>query len=176
MKNGLSVLLAGVMATSLFGCSSNEPKEQVKLTIAAAASLENAFEDELIPMFEHGSYKQSKRIYKKMLEAKVIVFASPVYFYTFNASMKLLIDRTFAIEKTIHDKDFYLLTTGLAPEESYFRIIKDTFQKYIDCLRVGGNRFVDSILGFQTGNKDDIEKTNALEKAYNMAKAIKINE
>ena len=115
-------------------------------------------------------------IYKKMLEAKVIVFASPVYFYTFNASMKLLIDRTFAIEKTIHDKDFYLLTTGLAPEESYFRIIKDTFQKYIDCLRVGGNRFVDSILGFQTGNKDDIEKTNALEKAYNMAKEIKINE
>lgn len=117
-----------------------------------------------------------QEIYEKMLEAKVIVFASPVYFYTFNASMKLLIDRTFAIEKTIHDKDFYLLTTGLAPEESYFRIIKDTFQKYIDCLRVGGNRFVDSILGFQTGNKDDIEKTNALEKAYNMAKEIKINE
>ena len=117
-----------------------------------------------------------QEIYEKMLEAKVIVFASPVYFYTFNASMKLLIDRTFAIEKTIHDKDFYLLTTGLAPEESYFRIIKDTFQKYIDCLRVGGNRFVDSILGFQTGNKDDIEKTNALEKAYNMEKEIKINE
>lgn len=40
MKKVLSVLLAGVMVTSLFGCSSNEPKEQVKLTIAAAASLE----------------------------------------------------------------------------------------------------------------------------------------
>ena len=56
MKKGLSILLAGVMATSLFGCSSNEPKEEkkeeVKLTIAAAASLENAFEEELIPMFE----------------------------------------------------------------------------------------------------------------------------
>ena len=25
-------------------------------------------------------------------------------------------------------------------------------------LRVGGNRFVDYVLGFQTGNKDDIEK------------------
>ena len=115
-------------------------------------------------------------IYKKMLEAKVIVFASPVYFYTFNASMKLLLDRTFAIEKTIHDKDFYLLSTGLAPDESYFRIIKETFQKYIDCLRVGGNRFVDSILGFQTGDKDDIEKIDSIEKAYNMAKEIKINE
>ena len=52
MRKGLSILLAGVMATSLFGCSSNKPKEEVKLTIAAAASLENAFEDELIPMFE----------------------------------------------------------------------------------------------------------------------------
>ena len=56
MKKGLSILLAGVMATSLFGCSSNKPEEkkeeQVKLTIAAAASLENAFEEELIPMFE----------------------------------------------------------------------------------------------------------------------------
>ena len=117
-----------------------------------------------------------QEIYEKMLEAKVIVFASPVYFYTFNASMKLLLVRTFAIEKTIHDKDFYLLSTGLAPDESYFRIIKETFQKYIDCLRVGGNRFVDSILGFQTGDKDDIEKTDSIEKAYNMAKEIKINE
>ena len=120
--------------------------------------------------------KKQNNLYKKMIEASIIAFALLVYFYTFNGSMKLLIDRTFAIEKTIHDKDFYLFTTGLAPEESYFRIIKDTFQKYIDCLRVGGNRFVDSILGFQTGNKDDIEKTNALEKAYNIAKEIKINE
>ena len=120
--------------------------------------------------------KKQNNLYKKMIEASIIAFALLVYFYTFNGSMKLLIDRTFAIEKTIHDKDFYLFTTGLAPEESYFRIIKDTFQKYIDCLRVGGNRFVDSILGFQTGNKDDIEKTNALEKAYNMVKEVKINE
>ena len=73
-------------------------------------------------------------------------------------------------------KIFYLLSTGLAPDESYFRIIKETFQKYIDCLRVGGNRFVDSILGFQTGDKDDIEKIDSIEKAYNMAKEIKINE
>ena len=122
------------------------------------------------------SVKKQNNLYKKMIEANIIIFALLVYFYTFNGSMKLLIDRTFAIEKTIHDKDFYLLTTGLAPEESYFRIIKDTFQKYIDCLRVGGNRFVDYVLGFQTGNKDDIEKTYALEKAYNIAKEIKINE
>ena len=120
--------------------------------------------------------KKQNNVYKKMIEANIIIFALLVYFYTFNGSMKLLIDRTFAIEKTIHDKDFYLLTTRLAPEESYFGIIKNTFQKYIDCLRVGGNRFVDYVLGFQTGDKDDIKKTDSIEKAYHMTKEIKINE
>lgn len=59
MKKLLSVLCASVMAASLVGCSSSsetttetKSTKKVKLTIAAAASLENAFEDELIPMFE----------------------------------------------------------------------------------------------------------------------------
>lgn len=115
-------------------------------------------------------------VYKKMLEAKVIVFASPVYFYTFNGAMKVLIDRTFAIEKTIRDKDFYLLSTGLAPSEDYFRIIKETFEKYIQCFRAGGNRIVSHVLGFSTGNKDDIKKNDALDQAYKLAKEIKIDE
>ncbi len=33
MKKGLSILLAGVMVTSLFGCGFNEPNEQVKLKL-----------------------------------------------------------------------------------------------------------------------------------------------
>ena len=52
MKKGLSILLAGVMVTSLFGCGFNEPNEQVKLTITTPQVWKNAFEDELIPMFE----------------------------------------------------------------------------------------------------------------------------
>lgn len=115
-------------------------------------------------------------VYKKMLEAEVIVFASPVYFYTFNGAMKVLIDRTFAIEKTIHDKDFYLLSTGLAPTEDYFRIIKETFEKYIQCFRAGGNKIVGHVFGCSTGNKDDIKKTDALDQAYKLAKEIEINE
>ncbi len=110
-------------------------------------------------------------LYQKMLEAKVIVYASPVYFYTFNGIMKNFIDRTFAIEKIINNKDFYLLATGLAPDESYFKIINDTFSKYIYCLRAGGNVFKDYV--FACG---DIEGNVALDKAYNLAKGIVIDE
>ena len=43
--------------------------------------------------------KKQNNLYKKMIEANIIIFALLVYFYTFNGSMKLLIDRTFIIEK-----------------------------------------------------------------------------
>ena len=44
--------------------------------------------------------KKQNNVDKKMIEANIIIFALLVYFYTFNGSMKLLIDRIFAIEKT----------------------------------------------------------------------------
>ncbi|MFQ7143924.1 flavodoxin family protein [Faecalibacillus intestinalis] len=56
-------------------------------------------------------------IYSKMLEAKVIVFASPVYFYTFNGLMKLLIDRIFAIEKTDVIEKAYHMTKEIKINE-----------------------------------------------------------
>lgn len=56
-------------------------------------------------------------IYSKMLEVKVIVFASPVYFYTFNGSMKLLIDRTFTIEKTDVIEKAYHMTKEIKINE-----------------------------------------------------------
>ena len=55
-------------------------------------------------------------IYSKMLEAKVIVFASPVYFYTFNGLMKL-IDRIFAIEKTDVIEKAYHMTKEIKINE-----------------------------------------------------------
>lgn len=111
-------------------------------------------------------------IYHKMLGADIIVYASPVYFYTWNAQMKALIDRTFAIEKDIHDKDFYLFATGLAPDDSYFQIIKVSFQKYIDCLRAGNNVFKGYLFGKQTGERDDIERMDILQEAYLLGKSI----
>jgi multimeric flavodoxin WrbA len=47
-------------------------------------------------------------LYEKMHEADVIVFASPVYFYTWNAQIKTVIDRTIAVESKLTNKTFYL--------------------------------------------------------------------
>ena len=53
MKKLLSLMCSLLMIVTLCGCSSTQDQqEEATLTLAAAASLENTFEDKLIPEFE----------------------------------------------------------------------------------------------------------------------------
>ena len=64
-------LILRILYGALYGDALMWLSNQVKpyeLEKGATDKAVNQFIDELIPMFEHGSYKQSKRIYKKMLE------------------------------------------------------------------------------------------------------------
>lgn len=62
--------------------------------------------------------KKQNNVYKKMIEANIIIFALLVYFYTFNGSMKLLIDdRTFTIEKTDVIEKAYHMTKEIKINE-----------------------------------------------------------
>ena len=55
-------------------------------------------------------------ILQKMIDADVIVLASPVYFYAISAQLKAVIDRTVARWLEVKDKEFYYITT-MADEE-----------------------------------------------------------
>ena len=48
-------------------------------------------------------------ILDKMIEADVIVLATPVYFYNMNGQMKTLIDRTVPRYEEMRNKDFYYI-------------------------------------------------------------------
>lgn len=109
-------------------------------------------------------------VYEKMLAADVIVFASPVYFYSFNAQMKAVMDRTFAIERVIKDKTAYLLTTGAAPEPQYFSLITEHFRKYIGCFK--GITLGGIVIGTGTNEKKDILGSAAMQEAYEMGKHV----
>lgn len=62
------------------------------------------------------------KIYDAMDKADVIVFSSPVYFYSWTSQMKAVIDRTFAVEKALSHKTFYLITAGRRPMYSIWKI------------------------------------------------------
>lgn len=85
--------------------------------------------------------------------------------------MKAVIDRTYAMLSTMHNKTFYMISTCMSPHEDYCQVMIDSFRTYLGCyddtVVEGGYLF-----GFGTGAPGDVKKTDAMEKAYGMGKAI----
>lgn len=67
-------------------------------------------------------------ILDKMLEANVIAMSSPVYFYSIDAQMKTVIDRTVVKWRDIKNKEFYYIITAA---ENGSRVAECT----LECMR-----------------------------------------
>ena len=111
-------------------------------------------------------------IYEKWLAADVVVLASPVYFYTWSAQMKAVLDRTFAIEQKVKDTTFYLLSAGSAPGEDYMCLMLESFRKYVACFRAGGNTEGGYVFGLNTNAPGDVDASDAAAKVYELGKAL----
>lgn len=111
------------------------------------------------------------KIYKYILESDVIVLASPVYFFTWTSQIKAVLDRLYALEGTLSNKMFYMLSTGMAPEEKYMNTMIESYQNYVSCF---GNNNKDGgyLFGFGTDKPSDIIDNIAMSSAYDMGKEI----
>lgn len=108
-------------------------------------------------------------ILDKMLEADVLVFGTPVYFYTMNAQLKTLIDRT--VPRYTHLKGKAYLIGALADEDG--DSVGGTvaaFRGFMDCLDNVEEAGI--IFGYGAWNKGDIEGNPAIEVAYNAGKGV----
>ena len=103
-------------------------------------------------------------IYPKLLNADIVVMSSPVYFYNVNAQLKAVMDRTFAIEPTWKGKEFWLVSTGMAPDVKWMETMIRNFKEYISCFE--GSHFCGIVSGHGTGNKGDICGTDYMHRAY----------
>lgn len=110
-------------------------------------------------------------LYDKMLQVDIIVLVAPVYFYSFNAQMKTVLDRTIALhQKEFQNKTFYLLSAGQAPEEKYMKTMIDNYQQYLSCfpnMKDGG-----FIFAYNTSDPSDVENNPVKVQAYELGKAI----
>ncbi|MGB4658633.1 MAG: flavodoxin family protein [Mobilitalea sp.] len=76
-----------------------------------------------------------KNIYKELMKADLIVFASPVYFYGFSAQMKCCIDRLHnPIRKKFNIKYSALLSVCADEGQEVFKPMSDTYQAMIQYL------------------------------------------
>ncbi len=100
----------------------------------------------------------------KMVEADVIVLATPVYFYTMSAQMKTLIDRCCARYTEMTDKEFYFIVTAADDSIPAMERTLEGFRGFLDCL--DNPRECGVVYGVGAWNVGEIEGKPAVKQAY----------
>lgn len=110
-------------------------------------------------------------ILDKMVNADVIVLATPVYFYSMNGQMKTFIDRTVPRYTEISNKDFYFIMTAADTEKSSLERTMEAFRGFTeDCLN--GAKEAGIIYGVGAWNVGEIKDTTAYNETYEIGKNI----
>lgn len=109
-------------------------------------------------------------VLQKIIDTDVLVLASPVYFYSIDAQLKTVIDRTVARWLEVHDKEFYYIVTAADEERESGETTVDCFRGYADCVK--GAKEMGVIYGMGTYEKGEIKDTPAMKEAYEMGKRV----
>lgn len=107
---------------------------------------------------------------QKMIDADVIVFASPVYFYSVDAQLKAVIDRTVARWLEVKNKEFYYIVTAADKEKESAETTLACLRGYADCVEDAKEMGV--IYGMGAYEKGEILNTPAMLQAREMGRGV----
>jgi len=99
----------------------------------------------------------------KVLEADVIVLATPVYFYTLCAQMKTFIDRTVPRYLDMRNKEFYFILAAAEDDRSAMERTVECFRGFLDCLEGAEEKGV--IYGTGAWKAGEIRQLPAMKQA-----------
>ena len=110
-------------------------------------------------------------VVEKMRQANIIVLATPVYFYSMNAKLKTMIDRTLGVTQSpgLENKEFYFIVTAADGKAEMERTVEG-LRGYIECLPNAKEAGI--IYGDKAWQIGDIQKYPAMNKAYQMGMNI----
>lgn len=109
-------------------------------------------------------------ILQKIIDADVLMLASPVYFYSIDAQLKAVIDRTVARWLEVKNKEFYYLITAADKEKAAAEGTLACFRGYAECIE--GAREMGVIYGMGAYEKGEIKNHSAMQEAYHMGKSV----
>lgn len=105
-------------------------------------------------------------ILQKMIDADVLVLASPVYFYSIDAQLKAVIDRTVARWLEVKNKEFYYIVTMADESRQSADTTLECFRGYADCVEGAVEKGV--IIGNGVYEPGKVKNSPAMEQAYQM--------
>ena len=106
-------------------------------------------------------------IMDKMVNADVIVFATPVYFYTMDAQLKTLIDRTVPRYTEMVNKEvYYILTAADANADNLEKTVESIRGFTLDCLDGAVEKGI--LYGTGVWEKGEVQSSAHMKTAYEM--------
>ncbi len=109
-------------------------------------------------------------IMQKMIDCDVMVLASPVYFYSIDAQLKAVIDRSLCRWTEVQNKEFYYIATCADTEKEAVETTLACFRGYADCVEGAVEKGV--IYGTGVYQPGDVKNTKAVQDAYEMGKIV----
>ncbi len=106
---------------------------------------------------------------ERMIEADVIVLATPVYFYSMDGQMKVMIDRTLPRYTQIKNKEFFFIATAAVGKRAMERTM-DSLRGFTDCLP--GAKVRGMIYGSSVYQKGEVEATEAMKEAFDAGRSV----
>ncbi|MBQ6182630.1 MAG: flavodoxin family protein [Clostridia bacterium] len=110
-------------------------------------------------------------VLQKMIDADVIVLSSPVYFYSIDAQLKTVIDRTVARWTEVKDKEFYYIVTCADDERESQERTLECFRGYAECVE--GAKEMGLIYGIGVYTPGEIKDTPAFKEAYELGLTVR---
>ena len=110
-------------------------------------------------------------IMERVLQADVVCWATPIYYYEMSGQMKTLIDRMNAMyAKDYRFRDIYLLTTAAEEEMFVPQRAESGLQGWIDCY--GKSALKGHLFCGGVGGPGEIAGNAKLQEAYEMGKKV----
>jgi len=110
-------------------------------------------------------------ISQKMLNADVLAFATPIYYYEMCGQMKTLLDRANPIFAADYKfREVYLLTTAADTDENTPSRAVGGLEGWLECFPKA--RLAGTVFGGGVTDVGDIKNNPSLTKAYEMGKKI----
>ncbi|MBI1754228.1 MAG: flavodoxin family protein [Acidobacteria bacterium] len=110
------------------------------------------------------------KVLDQMVQADVIVMATPVYFYAMAAQMKTLIDRTCARYQEVAHKEFYFILAAADGHKKALHRTLEGFRGFTSCLDGAQEKGV--VYGTGAWEVGDIKGSSAMKEAYQMGLSL----
>ena len=105
-----------------------------------------------------------------MRDADIIVVASPIYYFTISAPLKTLLERTFAFERDVQNKQFYYIVNAADEAIDDAQTAIACFRGYAGCLNSSQEIEILNAMGVYKAGV--VRDNGALRQAYEMGSNI----